>query len=138
MRISKVSLHWAVIALFIGFALGMLTERWYAGENFRPPIMDAKGRARMLERFSRELHLNADQKNRVRAIFEKKRPEFMAIHEEMHEKMLTLRNSAQAEIRQFLTPEQQKRLDGLNEKMDARYREAKDDPGSGAAKTAPV
>src|SRR3990167_7323824 len=76
----------------------------------------------MLERFSKELHLSAEQKNQVSAIFEKRHPQMLALQAEMRPKFETLRNATDAEIRALLNADQQKKFDEIHAKMEARWK----------------
>lgn len=122
----KVSLkngwHQIFISLLIGFALGSVFGRWYAKESF-PAHRKGDMRQHMLERFSRDLHLSADQKQQVAVIFEAKHPQMLALQAQMHPKFEALRISTQEEIRKILTPDQQKKLDTMNAKMEKHRQE---------------
>ena len=77
----------------------------------------------MLEHISKELHLSEEQKQKVSAIFETKRPQMMALHAEMRSKFEALRNATQVEIRKLLTPEQQEKADKMEAEMEKHKKE---------------
>ena len=119
----KINWNQIFISLIIGLALGTAFGQWRSRENFHhrwkkgPEAM----RQHMVEKFSKELHLNSEQKKQVAAIFEAKHPQMVELQKEMKPKLDALRNSTQAEVRKILTPEQEKKLDALNAKMDERW-----------------
>ena len=121
--LQKIRLNQIAISLLIGFALGVVYGNWYARENFHSRWKHGSMRQRMEERFGKELHLSPDQKKQVSAIFEAKHPQMVALQAEMKPKFEALRNSTQEEIRKILNPDQQKKLDELNAKMEERWKE---------------
>ncbi len=115
--------NWVIISLLIGFALGAVYGQWHAHENFHGRWKHGSMSQRMVERFSKKLHLNPDQKKQVTAIFEAKRPQMAALQAETRPKFEALRNSTQAEIKKILNPDQQKKLDELNVQREERWKE---------------
>jgi len=120
--------HPVIIFLLIGFALGTVFGQWRFQQCFSAP-WEKRGlpfrggremKGRMLEHMSKELHLSAEQRQQVTAIFEAKRPKMKALHEEMRPKFEALRSETQAEIRKLLTPEQQKMADEMEAEMEKR------------------
>ena len=59
------------------------------------------------------LSLTPDQKAKVQPILDQMKPQLEAIHKEAMEKMRTLMESAGAQIRPLLTPEQQQKYDAM-------------------------
>ncbi len=112
-----------VVSLLIGFALGMIFGQWQAHESVRSRWKHGSMQQHMLEKFNKELHLTADQKTKVAAIFEAKRPKMLALQAEMQPKFEALRKSTQAEVREVLDPGQQKKFDVMNAKMTERWQE---------------
>ena len=66
-----------------------------------------------LEHLSKDLNLTDDQKTKVQPIIDQTRPQIAAIHKEAMEKMHALLESAGAQIRPLLTPEQQQKFDAM-------------------------
>jgi periplasmic protein CpxP/Spy len=66
-----------------------------------------------LEHLSKDLNLTDDQKAKVQPIIDQTRPQLIAIHKEAMEKMHALMESAGAQIRPLLTPEQQQKYDAM-------------------------
>ena len=69
--------------------------------------------ANPLEHLSKDLNLTDDQKTKVQPIIDQTRPQMAAIHKEAMEKMHALMESAGAQIRPLLTPEQQTKFDAI-------------------------
>ena len=122
----KIRWHQIAISLLLGFALGTAFGQWHAKENFHAHWRKDGGmKQHLLERFNRELHLSADQKKKIEAIFDAKHPEMFALQAEVRPKFEALRNSAQAEIQKILDPEQRKKFDQMNARMEERWKERK-------------
>jgi Spy/CpxP family protein refolding chaperone len=66
-----------------------------------------------LEHLSKDLNLTDDQKAKVQPIIDGTKPQMAAIHKEAMEKMHALLESATAQIRPLLTPEQQVKFDAM-------------------------
>ena len=118
-------IHWnqLMISLLVGFALGAAYGQWHARDSFHKCWKHGSMKQHMLERFDRELHLTADQKKQVAAIFDARHPQMEALQAEMKPKFEALRNATQAEIRQILNPDQEKKLDEMNAKRKERWKE---------------
>jgi Spy/CpxP family protein refolding chaperone len=94
-----------------GLALGGLT---YLRAN--EPDEHGPGHHRMgnpLEHLSENLNLTAEQKTKVQPIIDQTRPQIAAIHQEAMEKMKAIMESATAQIRPLLTPQQQEKFDAM-------------------------
>ena len=65
------------------------------------------------DHLSESLSLTPDQKAKVQPILDQMKPQLEAIHKEAMEKMRTLMESAGAQIRPLLTPEQQQKYDAM-------------------------
>ena len=95
------------IALLIGIIIG-----WAAATRLNCPRHfhgGPKQHGDRLERFSQELQLTPDQKEKVSKIFEEKRTQAME-----------LARSSKAEIQKVLTPEQQAKFEKLEAKWKSR------------------
>lgn len=93
-----------IVALLVGGMVG-----WFAAAKFQDHRPWKKGN--MLEHFSRELHLTAEQQQKVAKIMEAKRAQFESLRQEMEPKMDEIKKASRQEIRTILTPEQQKLFD---------------------------
>lgn len=114
---------WATVVLAGTFALGTLAG--FAGgyahsQRECARLLDPRGEgppARMLEAFARELDLRSDQRQAIRAIFERRRQGMeqarLRMFEQCGKTLLDHQAEAEAEIRALLDPEQQARFDEL-------------------------
>jgi periplasmic protein CpxP/Spy len=66
-----------------------------------------------LEHLSKDLNLTEDQKARVQPIIDETKPQIIAIHKEAMAKTHALLETATAQIRPLLTPEQQVKFDAM-------------------------
>ena len=66
-----------------------------------------------LEHLSENLNLTPEQKAKVQPIVDQTRPQIAAIHQEAMEKMKAVMESAGAQIRPLLTPQQQEKFDAM-------------------------
>lgn len=110
-----------VVAIFVaGLASGVLL-----GRRMGPPLraggpgsgmIGGGGRSgpppgRLVERLNRDLQLTPEQRDRVEAIFEARRPRLEAVQREVMMRAADEQRELRAEIRSVLTPEQQVRFD---------------------------
>lgn len=81
---------------------------------------------RRLEAFTRELDLSDDQREQVRRIVERRRPErdrlMRRMFDECGQAMQRDKEGMDAEIRALLTPEQQPRFDAMRERRAKFFR----------------
>ncbi len=127
-----------VVACLVGAVLGWGGHAWYA-----PDIQHRRGegsrgepehlRNKMLERFTTRLHLTLAQQRRVTVILEEKRSRIDALRAEMRPKFEEIRSATRAEIRQILTPAQQKEFDSMIAEHEAREKTFRERWGGGEA-----
>ena len=67
----------------------------------------------MLDRMAATLNLTPEQKAKVQPIFDKARPQIIAIHQEAMQKAKAIIEDAMTQIRPMLNPDQQKKVDAL-------------------------
>jgi len=96
-----------------GLTLGGLTylQANEPCEHGRGPKHEHMGNP--LEHLSESLNLTAEQKTKVQPIIDQAKPQIAAIHQEAMEKMRAIMESAGAQIRPLLTPQQQEKFDTL-------------------------
>ena len=70
------------------------------------------------DHLAKDLNLTDDQKTKVQPIIDQTKPQMAAIHKEAMEKMHALLESAGAQIRPLLTPEQQVKFDAMKKAHD--------------------
>ena len=66
-----------------------------------------------LEHLGKDLNLTDEQKTKVQPIIDQAKPQIAAIHKEAMDKMHALLDSATAQIRPLLTPQQQQKFDAM-------------------------
>lgn len=119
--IGKIQIHQVLISLLIGVVIGVSVQRC-AFQHFGPP-RHGDMKKHMLSRLSHDLHLSAEQKAKVEAVFEAKRPKMKALRAETRPQFEAIHKETQAEIRVLLSPEQQTKFDAINAKREARFRD---------------
>ena len=101
----------------VGLALAGLVYLQAKEPGEHGPQHDGPGPYHMmgnpLEHLSKDLNLTDDQKTKVQPIIDQTKPQIAAIHKEAMEKMHALLESAGAQIRPLLTPEQQQKFDAM-------------------------
>ena len=110
-----------VVASIVGLLLGGAVGRWSVyGSHHRKGSFE-KRFEKKIERFSRKLSLNADQKEKVRVIFAQKREKIKAFHEESRARYQVLRKETIDQVKPLLTDDQKKTFDGLEKKRAERF-----------------
>lgn len=116
-RFGTGHLIWALVAgLAGGTAIGLHLHRWcrsWMGGGGDPT-------ARMVERFSRDLKLDAGQKAKLTVILEDTHHRFTELRGEVHPKFAAIRARTDAAIEKILTPEQVVTYRGLRKRNDER------------------
>jgi Spy/CpxP family protein refolding chaperone len=114
-------------ALALGTAAAL-----YAGPREGGPDCHGGGPQKMgfgLEHVTKELNLTAQQQTQVAPIIDAAKPQILAIHREAMEKTQAIMKASAAQIRPLLTPEQQQKLDKVqqaHEKMREAMKELHD------------
>jgi len=104
------------VVLLIGMAIGYI-----GGSKAAHTRMHSWKNGSMLERFSGELKLTPDQKEKMSRILDAKRDQIAALRNEIHLKFEEVRNSSKEEIRKVLTPGQQEKFDKLEAKWESAW-----------------
>lgn len=115
----KIQIHQVLISLLIGLVLGYGVSCWQ-GKDFRRFPKDGDMKKFMMDKLDRELHLSAEQRTQIEAIFKEKHPQMLALHEEMRPKFEALRGATHEEVRKVLNPEQQQKFEELNKQREER------------------
>ena len=129
----KLAWKQVAIAVVLGGCLGFVGACWGLPRLLHHRWGGGQFQQRLLDRFSSKLQLRPEQRNQVAAILEAKRKKIDALRAEMRPQFEELRTSTSTEIRRLLTPEQQKRFDVMEAKLDARVKRFRDrwvGPGS--------
>lgn len=95
------------------FSLGLLSGVTATGLTLRhcyePPPMSRPNE--VLDRLSEKLDLNTEQRDKISVLLQKELLKGEALHKETHKKFKALRNSFDDQIKPYLDPEQQKKLE---------------------------
>ncbi|MEK7475367.1 MAG: hypothetical protein AAB152_06980 [Candidatus Coatesbacteria bacterium] len=114
-------LVWALaVGLAAGLALGLHAPRW----GFPHPRRGGDRTALMVDRVSRQLKLDAGQREKLTAILEKTHHRIMRLRRDVGPKFEAIRKEASREIEKILTPDQVERYRELEKKWDARHRQS--------------
>lgn len=112
-----------LIGLFIGAIFGAWGLRYsFYKKAWHGGVHGEKKYARMLKHFSSKLDLNSEQKQRVATILEDKRQKMQTLRAEINPKFKELRDTTSAEIKNVLTPEQQKKFDLMQKRWEKRWK----------------
>lgn len=109
----------AVPAFLLGLIVGAVGGSWGQRAMFRRFMRRGPAPARIVERLNRQLSLDEKQKGEISAILESRGPELQALKKDAKARFDAIRDSADAEIREVLRPDQQPKFDALT----ARWRE---------------
>jgi|SRR5208282_189825 len=114
-----------VAALLIGCLLGAA-----AGSRFQKMALNrfwqhGPNTQRLLDKFNRELNLDAQQQETVKKIIDKHHSGMMALQKETAAKFDALRMSMRSEMEKVLNPEQQKKFHEMTARWDASHPQPK-------------
>ncbi len=123
MTSQKTNWQYGVLIFVIGLSVGILLGQWTSPYKFYKHGKHGGMKNYMLEKFNRELSLNAEQKEKTKVIFDAQKPKMLAIHQEMRPKFEAVKAETQSQIREFLNEEQLKKLEELNVRMEERWKE---------------
>ncbi|HEV2841704.1 MAG TPA: hypothetical protein VGW39_10295 [Chthoniobacterales bacterium] len=96
-----------------GLAFLQAKEHGEQKHEHHGPMMHHKMVGNPLEDLSKDLELTDDQKAKVQPIIDQAKPQIEAIHKEAMEKTHAIMESAGAQIRPLLTPQQQEKYDAM-------------------------
>lgn len=106
----------------LAFALGSFLTAALIRIKGVPPWLGhgPKDHQHMLDKFGRRLQLTPDQKQKIGAILAASHEKINALRAEMRPKFEEIRKKTQEDILPYLTPEQQKKFNRMNEEMERR------------------
>ncbi len=112
---------WKVgIALLVVLLLGLSSSRILFRRHFFEHANPDRHYEKILNRFNSKLHLSPDQKTKVAATLDQSRQRIKALRAELRPKFDEIRDSANAEIRSVLNPDQQMKFDEMQAEWKAR------------------
>ncbi len=114
-----------ILGLILGAALGSWCHRVSARHFTKKPDHSSG----MLEKFSKELNLDSNQKDAVKAALESSRGKMQAFREETGVKLNEIRAVMHSDIRKILTPPQQAEFDKLTAAWEKRHKKLRPEGG---------
>jgi len=115
-----------VIGLLLGVLLFSLWSHFYSFHSFhgRDWVKRHEHRSKkLLKKFNRNLSLNEEQRNEVENILNAKIEKVKKLRKKIRPQFKKIRQSARAEIRALLTPEQASKFDTMVEEHEKRRKE---------------
>jgi len=115
---------WLVIVVV--FALGCVTgaslDSFYRSRavGSRAETRGPHGPDQFVENMRRDLNLNDQQSQQIRAILEETRNQYRSLRTEVRPRYDAIRQQARSRIRAALSPEQQQRFDAMIAERDAK------------------
>jgi Spy/CpxP family protein refolding chaperone len=107
----------ALVIFVLGFTAGILALNIYRGW-----ARSAEPRGDRFEKLAERLQLNPDQKTRVQQIFGETREQLRTLRKESDQKVSDIRNRADQNLQQVLTPQQWQEFQKVKEEGLARRR----------------
>ncbi len=113
---------WLVIVFVLGLVLGGLAAEFardrgfFAGRSRR-----GDWRQHAVERFTRELSLNAEQRKQLESILDETKKKYQAISEATRPQYEAARLEGREKIRAILTPEQKAKFEELIRQIDREH-----------------
>lgn len=122
--LSKFRWNQILVSLFLGLAIGIFYGHWSARHPSKCFFGKKPGSMKemMLNKLDKELQLSPDQREKVKVIFESKKKNMMALHQEMRPKFEAVKTEIRAEIRKVLRPDQIGEFEKFNAKMEKRFK----------------
>jgi Spy/CpxP family protein refolding chaperone len=112
-----------LLAVVLGGALGSMATARVMGHHHEDRDNQGRGSDWYIGLLRRELELNPQQQDSVRAILRRHRREMDSIYATLSVPMAAMRETIRTEIRALLTPDQQKRYAVVTARLDAARRE---------------
>jgi Spy/CpxP family protein refolding chaperone len=110
-----------LLVFFLGGAVGSLGTGYVLKEHeYRFLHNPARKTGYIVEKLTKKLDLNEDQKEQIKAIVQKTQETSHARFLLHREEMRSILNEGIAEIRKGLTPRQQEKMDQLHEEFERR------------------
>jgi hypothetical protein len=109
----------AIASLILGFALGYSASTWGQGLQCHPTAAE-RDPTTFVDRFARELDLDATGKETVSRIFDEQRAKVEALHQEVSPRFGAIREETRSRVRAVLNAAQQVKFDKIQEEQEAR------------------
>ena len=112
-----------LVAIFVlGVVVGLLGERLIERRWGREHESWKERRAKVVDRFSRELNLTPEQRDQLARILDETGQRYQTLHEQVRIQYNEIRQSGRQRIREILTPEQRTRFEEIVKKLDEERR----------------
>lgn len=126
-RIRMRIILWVVIVgvFVLGCVTGASLDSLYRARagGARGEMRGPHGPDQMVEKMRRDLNLNDQQSQQIRAILDDTRNQYKSLHTEVRPRYDAIRQQARTRIRAVLTPEQQPGFDAMVAERDAKREE---------------
>lgn len=125
----------AAILVFVVFVLGLLVggvgnhfwgQTVWGSHQGHPTRTGPPSRAKIVDDFTRELQLTAEQQQQLGTIIDQTRAEWAAQHEAARQRDEAIRQEAHARMRAILTPQQVPKFDAFMQRLEDQRK--KDQP----------
>lgn len=116
-----------LVAVFLAGALAGATGGYAYGRRpvFRPPPSQDQMVEMIVERFTRELGLTPDQREKLRPIAGATAAAMKSLHRETHDKLIAQFKLTHQQIEAFLTPEQVGKLRDFEQREARKFSDGK-------------
>ena len=111
MKSRFITLTAACVALMATASLGLAQDSASKDDGWNKRRHHKRGNP--VERLTKALELTPDQQAKIQPIFDQAKPQIAAVRQEAMQKIKTIRENTQAQIRPILTPAQQQKFDAL-------------------------
>ncbi len=113
---------WLVLVFLLGLVLGGLATEFARDRGY----LDSRSRRgdwrqHAVERFTRELSLNADQRKQLESILDETKKKYQAISEATRPQYEAVRQEGREKIRAILTPVQKVKFEELIRQLDREH-----------------
>lgn len=121
----------AALLVCVVFVLGLLVggvgnhfwgQTVWGSHDVRPAHSRPPSRAKIIDDFTRELQLTADQQKQLGAIIDQTRSEWAAQHESNQQRHEAIRQEWHTRVRAMLTPEQAPKFDAFMQRLEEEHR----------------
>ena len=123
----RIALWLAIVVVFaLGCVTGAALDSLYRSRASSARALRAHDTDQFLENMRRDLSLDDQQSQQIRAILEDTRNQYRALRTEVKPRYETIRQQARTRIRSLLSPEQQQRFDAMIAERDKHEEENKE------------
>lgn len=127
----------ALVLVLVVFVLGLLVggvgnhfwgQTVWGSRQDHPARTGPPSRAKIVDDFTRELQLTADQQKQLGTIIDQTRTEWSAQHEQNQQRHEAIRQEAHTRIRAILTPAQVPKYDAFMQRLEEQRKKDQQQP----------